>query len=161
MNKNVIRKNKTSKKNTSMLGLKIESIVGVKDFNEREKDGSLEGVRNHIGDFKYNENKINYIVIKTPGIYFINFRMNISYKKNNIKHELLDELELNKHINMLNRRTIGVKMFISDDTDESLTISVNTEYVLDADFIGYDFVENALNVLSVTPGFFSINKSIE
>lgn len=160
MSKKVNKKNDNAYK-TSPLGREVKKISNVEDFNERLVENNEEGIINIIGSFTASDNKINYITIERGNMLFVNFRMNVEYMKDEIKDNLKTKEDLFSHINEQNKKTIGIKVFLAKETDESFIVSINAEYILNSKNSDYSFAPRAVNVLSIVPGFLKINKSDE
>lgn len=147
----------------SGLGTVVKQIEGVSDFKEKKPEtdsSSTEASRgSFIGSFTFNEKSMNYIIIKSNNILFLNFRMNLVYKKSTLPDELTTETGILEHMNKQNSRTIGLKTFLVKQTDDEFIISVNSEYVLSAANENFDFAKNVINILSVSPGILQMQKS--
>ncbi|TAI80281.1 hypothetical protein [Pectobacterium versatile] len=148
------------KSNISRLGMAVKAMPGVSEFSEKKpiSDNPINS-GSYIGSFSFNERNMNYILINSREISFINFRMNLTYKKSDIPEEIRSENDLLKHIDSQNSKTIGIKTFLAKETDDEFVISVNSEYILDIKNESFKFIHHVINILSISPGILKITKS--
>lgn len=157
-----INPNKISneKNNISRFGLAVKRMEGVSEFSEKKPDSDKPiSEAAYIGSFSFNEKNMNYILIKSNGISFINFRMNLTYEKPDMPEEVNNESGLLNYINIQNSKNIGIKTFITKETDNEFIVSVNSEYILDSANENFEFIPHVINILSISPGILQIKKS--
>ncbi|HED1500570.1 TPA: hypothetical protein R4S85_002783, partial [Enterobacter hormaechei subsp. hoffmannii] len=112
---NKVSQNKTIDKNEvglSTLGKEIHSIEGVTELKERVIKKESNDIKTITGQFKYNTNKFNYIMIERNGYLFINFRFNVEYELVDVNEKYKERFNLLEHVNELNKRNLGLKTFI-------------------------------------------------
>ena len=155
-----IRNKKINSSVTSPLGLAIKQAEGVTGFSEKKSEVATKlSTETFIGAFTFNGRNMNYIIITSGFLCFINFRMTIQHKKSELPENLKSEVEILEHINNQNSKTVGIKTFISSETEDEYSISVNSEYVLDSKDKNYSYVPHVINILSISPGLVQINKT--
>ena len=156
------KNNKHQNRDLSTLGQAIKKIEGVTAHNEKrpESPNTLKA-SSAIGSFMFNEKLINYIIIEAGKSKFINFRMNMEYLKKDIKEEYSERNLMMEKINNQNNKTIGIKYFISSESEESITISANSEYIIDGNTMSYSFIRLCIAILSTSLNLLSIHKQDE
>ncbi|WP_405078793.1 hypothetical protein ACI51Z_01870 [Pectobacterium carotovorum] len=158
------QQNKNIKRNDeqlSSLGVKIRQTPNVEGLVERKIQKEDSDINTITGKFNYNENVLNYIGIEKGEFLFINIRLNVEYKKDELKTHFINKNKLLEHINEQNKKNLGMKIFVTENEDETLLVSSNIEYILNSKTNDFSFVENALQILSIAPMFLNINKTSE
>ncbi|KTR99290.1 hypothetical protein [Pantoea dispersa] len=156
------KNNKHQNRDLSTLGQAIKKIEGVTDHNEKipESPNALKA-RSAIGSFTFNEKVINYIIIEAEKNKFINFRMNMEYLKKDLKEEYSERNLMMEKLNSQNNKTIGIKYFIASESEENITISANSEYIIDESMKSYGFIKLCIAILSTGFNLLSIHKQDE
>ncbi|MCU7781977.1 hypothetical protein [Lelliottia amnigena] len=161
---NKVSHNKTIDNNEvglSTLGKEIYSIEGVTELKEREIKKESNDIKTITGQFEYNTNKFNYIMIERNGYLFINFRFNVEYELVDLNEKYKERFNLLEHVNELNKRNLGLKTFIEKSDEDKILVSSNIEYVLHSGIGDFKFVNNALEILCISQAFAKIGKDSE
>lgn len=148
-------------KGLSTIAKEISSIDGVTDLKEREIKKESNDLKTTTGQFRYNGNNFNYIMIGRSGYLFLNFRFNVEYEDEDVSNEFNNRTALLEHINERNKRNLGLKTFIDQSDEDKLLVSSNIEYVLNGDISDFKFVKNAIEILSISQSFIKIGKESE
>lgn len=147
--------------NLSKMAMEIKKIPNVEDFIERQINKDGVDIKTATGRFKYNERIINYISIENGDYLFVNFRLNVKYVQEQIIDSLKNKEKLLDYVNEKNKANLGLKFFVSETDEESLLVSSNVEYVLSNKIEDFSFINNALEIISISPSLLKISKASE
>lgn len=153
---------KQTNRELSSLGQAIKNLEGVTDHIERKPETpKTTKAKSSIGSFTFAGNTINYIMIESDGDRFINFRMNMEYQKDELRTDYSDRISVMEKLNDQNNKTIGIKYFIANEDEKNITISANSEYIINEDIKSYSFIRFSIAILSTGFKLLGIHKQDE